>query len=453
MAPNLQQSTKPRWLPIMLAIGIMAILGLWYMTFEPREAWQVSGSMNFSLGFLMLAGYVGALIFQVMKLPRITGYIFAGILIGPHVFGIFTLERVTDLRLVDDLALSFIALTAGGSLELKALSQRLRHIALTVILIALVVFTGVALLVSLAGPMFAFTAQLSSREILAMALLLGVLAVAISPSSVIAIIGETRAKGPFTETTLGVTVAIDVMVIVLFTVAMAAARGLLMSQGADPMVFVVLGAELFVSIAVGGLLGWSLAYYIKNVGHDLPLVLFLAAFGVARASAFLSWYVSTQYNASMHLEPLLICMAAGFVVANFSNCGHKFVETLERFSLPIYLLFFCLTGASLDLRALAATWPLALAIAMIRVGGIWIATNVSGVLANSPPPHRKRAFMAFVSQAGVAVGLAGLAQSQFPEIGCYLLTVVLALITINQIAGPVLLKLALGQVGETPGKK
>ncbi|SHJ97984.1 Kef-type K+ transport system, membrane component KefB [Desulfatibacillum alkenivorans DSM 16219] len=453
MNPNPQLNVKPRWLPISLAIGIMAILGLWYVTYNPEESWQASGSMNFSLGFLMLAGYVGAILFQVMKLPRITGYIFAGILIGPHALGIFTHERIMDLRLVDDLALSFIALTAGGSLELKELSKRFAHIGLTVLFIALIVFCSVAALVSLTGPMFSFTAQLSPREVLAMGLLLGVLAVAISPSSVIAIIAEAKAKGPFTETALGVTVAIDVIVIVLFTIAMAGARALLMSQGADPMVFAVLGGELLISVLLGALLGWGLAYYIKKAGHDLPLVLLLAAFGVARVSAFLSWYIHENYNASVHMEPLLICMAAGFVVANFSDYGRIFVDTLERFSLPVYLLFFCLTGASLDLNALASTWPLALAIGFMRAGGIWMATNLSGLITKSPPLHRKRAFMAFVSQAGVAVGLAGLAQAQFPEIGGYLLPVVLALIAVNQIAGPVLLKLALNQVGETPERK
>ena len=154
------------------------------------------------------------------------------------------------------------------------------------------------------------------------------------------------------------------------------------------------------------------------------------------------------FAVSLNLEPLLICMSAGFSVQNFSDMGRFFMDGLERISLPIYVLFFSLAGASLDLDALHIAWPLALSLAVVRGLGILAATWLAGVLNRDPASHRRSAWMAYLTQAGVAIGLAQLAERHFPEIGVYLTTVVLAVITINQVVGPITFKASLNIVGE-----
>jgi Kef-type K+ transport system membrane component KefB len=129
--------------------------------------------------------------------------------------------------------------------------------------------------------------------------------------------------------------------------------------------------------------------------------------------------------------------------------GTAFTTALDRVSLPVFVLFFSLAGASLDLAALALTWPLALCLAVIRAAAIWLAAWAAGALSGDPPQYNQTAWMAYLTQAGVAIGLAQLAMRKFPAIGTYLTTVVLAVICLNQIVGPIAFKMALHRVGET----
>ena len=418
-----------------------------------ESSWQRTGLVNASLGFMMLAAYACAQLFRIVRLPMISGYIFAGILFGPQVLHFVTQTMVRDLHLVDELALNFIALSAGGMLRMAFWVRRGKAILLNVTLLTVIVFAAVFLFVLLAGSGFAFMGHLSSLEILALAILLGVSAVARSPSSAIAIISETRAAGTFTETVLGVTVAMDVLIIVLFTLALTIAKMLLL-PGQAMMLHAIGGVSLNVlaALLLGVIIGKAIAIYIDRAGYDLPLFLLLFAFSVTKCAFWLNHYTRHYVGFALELEPLLICMSAGFTVQNFSRSGRDFMEGLDRFSLPIYILFFALAGASLDLQALGETWPLAVGLALVRAGGIFGATWLAARLCRDPRRYGRVAGMAYLTQAGVAIGLAQLAQRQFPEIGVYLVTIVLAVITINQVVGPITFKTALELVGET-GKR
>ena len=128
------------------------------------------------------------------------------------------------------------------------------------------------------------------------------------------------------------------------------------------------------------------------------------------------------------------------------------MEQLERMALPVYVLFFCLAGASLDLDALWVTWPLAIFLVLVRAAGIFSATWLAGIVNRDPPRHRQVAWLAYLTQAGVAIGLANLAEKQFPAIGTILTTLVLAVISINQVVGPITFKISLNMAGETNQK-
>jgi Kef-type K+ transport system membrane component KefB len=432
-----------------MILVILVLLAVWLQSVHARSGWQQAGFTSFSLGFLLLLAYVSANLLNTARIPLISGYIFAGMVIGPHITGLLSHVMVTKLRLVDDLALSFIALTAGATLHLKFLRKRIVAIVLNISLLTILVFVLVSGFLIVAGPFFAFARSLSRPQIIALGLLIGVIAVARSPSSAIAIIRECRASGIFTETVLGVTVAMDVLIIIFFTVALAVSR---MITAPDPVlnwhVFSALLGETTVSLMLGAVLGKGIAVYIRKVNRDLPLFLLFIAFGISKASFWLDHFMEAQYAVSLHLEPLLVCMSAGFAVQNLSSQGARMLESLERISLPIYVLFFALAGASLDLTALRMTWPVATGIATARTIGIFLATWLAGTIQGDPPGHNRIAWMAYLTQAGVAIGLAQLAERQFPDIGVYVTTLVLAVITINQVVGPVTFKVALEMVGE-----
>ena len=432
-----------------MTLVLLVGMAVWLKSQVTFSGWGRAGWINFSLGVVMLAAYILARLLVKCRLPLISGYIFAGIFAGPYVTGFLTVEMVERFRLIDDLALSFIALTAGGALHVKALRELGRGIALSISFQTLAIFSAVYVFTVFAGDFFQFLHTLPIPHLMAVSILLGVIAIARSPSSAIAIITECRAEGPFTQTVLGVTIVIDVLIIVFFTIALSVSQ-LLLTEGGMVDVQAIMGLSLviLISLLLGALLGFLMSWYIRRVGHDLSLFLLVMAFAVTKMSLWLEHAVALRFDVSLHLEPLLICMSAGFTVRNFSQVSRKFMESLEQSALPIYVLFFSLAGASLNFEALSKCWVFALCLALVRGLGIWGGTMAAGVIQREPKINRQSAWMAYITQAGVAIGLAQLVQRQAPDIGVYLTTVVLAVISINQIIGPITFKLALHRVGE-----
>lgn len=432
------------------ALILLILMGIRVRHIEVAYIWQHTGLASFSLGFLLLASYATARLLRMFRLPMISGYILCGIIAGPYMTGFLDLEMVGRLRLIDDLALTFIAMAAGGELHLHALKRRGCAIGINLLLQTLIIFAAVFLFIRLAAPCFELTRNFSPVQVTAFAILLGVIAIARSPSSAIAIINECRAAGVFTETVLGVTVALDVLIIIFFTIAVTIVKILQAGGGgADISTFLLLLAEITVSLGAGAALGKLIAMYIRNVGHDLTLFLLFIAAGVTKSCMALSLSMETAFHFHLNLEPLLICMSAGFTIRNFTDTGRIFMDRLERISLPIYLLFFSVSGASLDIDALRFCWPLALCLCGIRAISIFVSTWTAGVIVHDPASHNYNAWMTYVTQAGVAIGLAQLAQRTVPAIGDYLTTVVLAVITLNQIIGPITFKAALNRTGES----
>jgi Kef-type K+ transport system membrane component KefB len=442
-----------QYIPDLKIYGIMLFLlvgfAFWIKIMDRESYWQQAGLTTFSLGFILLSAYTTAQILRIAGLPLISGYIFVGILAGPYMTGFLTHDMVSRFRLVDDLALSFIALTAGGTLHLQFLRKRGKAILINIFLQTLFAFTLVFLSFFFMSNRLSLMPNLTEAQIMVLACLLGVIAVARSPSSAIAIINECRASGMFTTTVLGVTVAIDVLIIIMFTLAMAVSE-IIMGAGTAVDFRLITGLTLAVagSLALGIVLGKGISLYIGKVGHDLSLFLLFFAFSVFKACLWFNQFMEAHFAVSLHLEPLLICISAGFTVQNFSRYGYIFMEAMERFALPIFVLFFSIAGASLNLDALLMTWPLAAFLVIVRTVGIFGSTWIAGILNRDPSQHKRIAWMAYITQAGVAIGLAQLAQRRFPELGMYLTTLVLAVITINQVVGPITFKIALKKAGE-----
>ncbi|MFW6081047.1 MAG: cation:proton antiporter [Desulfosalsimonas sp.] len=427
-----------------MILVFLALLALGMKGVDPGSARQEAGWINFALGGTLLAAFVIAKLAGLIGLPNLTGYIAAGILAGPFVSGFLTPETVDRLKLIDELALSVIALAAGAELELSSMKKRAGAILLNIVLITVLVFAGVSLFIIIFGPLFSVTKGFTASQLTAFAILLGVICVARSPSSTIAIINECRAKGPFTDTILSVTIVTDILIIIMFTAALSSARVMVADTGSmNWSEFGLLGGEIAVSLFAGVLLGKAASAYIKHIRRDFLIFLVFLAFFVSRASMGFNEYTEAHVGISLHLEPLLICMSAGFFIRNATGEGEFFMENLDRVSMPVYVLFFSLAGAALNFNSLMLCWPLALAVVAVRAAGLFAGSWMAGSINRDPVPHRRCAWMTYLTQAGVAIGLSQLAMREFPEIGTHLNTLVLAVIAVNQIIGPVLFKLAL----------
>ncbi|MCF8067622.1 MAG: cation:proton antiporter [Desulfobacterales bacterium] len=435
-----------------LMLILILLFAFLVRSLDISSKWQAAAMINLSLGFMLLAAFIVSQILKGLKLPLISGYIFTGILAGPFVTGFLTFEMVERFSLIDDLALSFIALAAGGELHLFAIKKQMKTISLNIIFLTILVFLMIGLFVLFTGRYFTVISDLDPKALMVLAILLSVICIARSPASAIAVINECKAKGPFTDMVLAIAIAKDVLIIILFTFAMGISKMILSGQDSfqTGKLFVLI-LEIIISIGAGLIVGKGISLYFDRIRHDFSLFLLFIAFSVTRISFWGNEFMVTHYDVSLHLEPLLICMSAGFFVQNFSSSGSYFVESLDRMSLPIYVLFFSLAGASLNLQSLVICWPLALSVVAVRIAGLFGGSWLAGTISHDPPIFNKCAWMAYITQAGVSIGLAQLAGKQFPEIAV-LNTVVLATITINQILGPILFKISLGLVGEA-GKR
>lgn len=401
-----------------------------------------------SFGFLLLAAYLVGDVLAHFEIPKLTGYILAGIVFGPNLLGFVDEAVVLDLKLINDLALTFIALAAGGELRLDELRQRTKSIGLTVFFQIVFVFFGVAAFVVAARSLLPFLDG-STGQLAAVAAIMGTFAVARSPSSAIAIISECKARGPFTETVLGVTVVMDLLVIVLFAVVVSFSQVLIDPAGTlDFRLLGVVLVEVVGSILGGIFFGMVISFYIRHIRAELIVFVLAMAFMVAFFSRQFAMLLDELYSVPLHLEPMLICVTAGFWVRNFSRGGEQLMQRIDESSLPIYVVFFALTGASLDIGALRQTWLVAVLLVAVRFALIWLGAFAGARLAGDPQPFRRLSGLSYVTQAGVSLGLAEIIVRRFPEWGPALAVTVVAVITLNQIVGPVALKYALGAVGE-----
>jgi Kef-type K+ transport system membrane component KefB len=427
-------------MPTAQALTLLALLGITYaLQGVGGGAGAVPGSTPaMLLGFLLLAAYLAGRVSRDVALPQITGYLLLGILVGPHLLGILPSSTVVDFRLINGGALSLIALTAGGELRLQAVRDRLPSILLIIAAHLVVVFSVVLAVVYLSRGLVPFLAHQPPRVALAAGLLFGLVAVAKSPATTIAVITEEKARGPFTDTILGITVVKDVVVLVLVALLIPVAAVV-----AEPSVHFsyetleMVGLQIVLSIGAGVVLGWLLALYLRRAGGYRILVVFVTAF------------IVVELSEQLHLEYILIAMSAGFWVQNFSRQGHRLLRALEANSLTVYALFFAVAGADLRIDVLARVWEIATVLILTRILALFASTWLGARLAGAGRPVRRYAWMGFLAQAGVTLGIANLVRDRFPLWGTEVAALVVAMIAVNQIIGPPAFRYALVKAGES----
>jgi Kef-type K+ transport system membrane component KefB len=423
-----------RFTAILVLAGLMA-LARWGPL---QELAQLGHQATVSLGFVLIFGYLVGHFARRVYLPRITGYILAGVLCGPYVGGLLTGPVVKELQLIDDLALALIAFTAGGELRVESLRPRLRSIFSITLIQTLVLFFGMAGGVLLLASHIPFLAGQPFLSALAAACVFGLIGMANSPSTTVALINEYGTRGPFAGTILGVTVLKDVAVLVLITLLLPLIQVLAFRGGAVDIGFVQdLVWEIGGSLVGGVALGYLVTLYIRGVGAVLPL--FIVGISV----------LVSQVAHQFHLEALLLCMVAGFVIENATSQGDRFIQAIERSALPVYVVFFAIGGASLDLGAVRTAWVVTLSLFALRTVLVWVSTVAGERLSGGGNRAVIRyGWLGFLAQAGVTLGLASIVARKFPEWGPEVKTIALALIAVNQLVGPVGFRFALLRSGE-----
>lgn len=429
-----------RLLTLVVFIGITHALGFL------RIPGTAHGSATLFLGFLLLSSFLAGRAAKAIALPQITGYLVIGIIVGPHVLGILPIEMVEDFRFVNGVALALIALSAGGELRIASLRSRARSIAVITTFQIVLMFTSVAAAVFLARGAIDFLQGESTGLAIAAALLFGLVAVAKSPATTIAIITEEKARGILTDTVLGITVLKDVIILILVAVFIPLAAAIVDPSGGFSLHRVreiLLG--ILGSLAVGVVLGWAVTVYLKRIrAYRILFVL-----GVA----FMTVFLGDQFL----LQDIIIAMAAGFYVQNFSRQGRRLLHALEANSLPVYALFFAVAGAELDFTVLSSVWLIATAMILTRVAALWVSTHLATAVVGDPAVVRRYAWMGFLSQAGVTLGIATLIRENFPVWGDSVATVIIAMIAVNQLVGPPAFRWALVRAGEShalsPGRR
>lgn len=394
-----------------------------------------------AIGFVVLAAFALAELGERLGLPKVTGYIVTGMVLGPHALDVLSAQVVADMRMFNDLALGLIALSAGLELDARAIGRRWRSLAVTVglkiVLLPVVVGGAFVAVQSTWAPL-----PLASPEAtLGMAAIFAALALGTSPSISLAVLSETGAKGPLADLTLGLAVLKDVAVVVCLAVATAVAFHLVdPGTGLDAAVLVDVARSLGVELGLGVALAGLLWLYMRFVGAEL--LLFAAA----------TILVVTHLSEALALQPLLTFIAAGFVLKNLTPYGSRLVHPLEVVALPVFVVFFTNAGAGVSMGSTLAVLPFALVLCGARALVFYAAGRVGTAAGGESDAVQRLAWLGWLPQAGVTLGVVGIASLEVPGLSPEVVELGIAVVAINLLVGPVALRWALERAGELPAR-
>jgi len=390
------------------------------------------------LGLTIFLGTVGARIFKKFRIPQVVAYIIIGILLGTMGIGIIKEPIIKAFEPFNLFALGLIGFMIGGELKKEMFQKYGKQLFYILISEGLSAFLLVTLIVVLVGNFFFG----SSKLVWAIGLLLGSIAAATAPAATTDVLWEYKTRGPLTTTVLGIVGMDDGLSLVLFAIASSIAVSLLgkTSAGILAKSFRTL-YEIGGSIGLGILGGFALSSIVKKINEEYGILAFsigiiVLILGIAKL---------------IGVDILLAAMSIGFVVTNYiPRKGKEVFELIDKFSPPIYVLFFTFFGAKLNLGRL--TLPLILLSVVYLLGrtmGKGIGASFGARLSGAPKTVQKYLPFCLFSQAGVAIGLSILATHRFPgEIGNAIVLIITTTTFIVQIIGPISTKWAVAKAGE-----
>ena len=391
------------------------------------------------VGIMMFFGSVGGRLFQRLKIPQVVGYIVVGIVLGVSGLLVLGKETVAALNPVSTISLSLIGFLVGAELKIGVIKKYGRQFVGILLGESITPFFVVGILTGAAA--FLFTKD--SATSVSIGLILGAICAATAPAATTDVLKEYRTKGPLTTTILGIVAMDDAVALILYAVAATIAAPLL--GGHRVGLLPQLGAiayDIFGSVALGLAFGAMLALILRPLMNDDGRVL-----GFSLGTLCLCTGVCDVLG----LDHILAAMAIGFFMANFAQPKTRAMfKLVERFTPPVYVLFFVTVGAKLNVWIVT---PFIAVIALLYVGGRTlgktIGSRLGARLTQAPETVRKYLPFCLLSQAGVAIGLSIAAGNDFPDsIGPQIMLIITATTFIVQLLGPVCVKYGVSKAGE-----
>lgn len=385
-------------------------------------------SVLFYLGVILLSGLFFGRLVKHIKLPNVTGYLLAGLLLGPYITGILKADLVAELDVLSEIALGFIAFSIGSEFKLSYF----KRVGITPVVIAVCEGLGAVAAVAVA--------MLLAGEPLPFALVIGAIASATAPAATIMVIKQYRAKGPLTQTLLSVVALDDAVALIAFGFSVAIAGTLQNAGGESSLLLSILSPVLEVVLAA--VIGGALA-----LAFTIPLRFFKKSSNrlcIAVAFIFLAAALADWAGASA----LLTTMVMGAVLVNICKSANEIMQLADSVTGPIFMMFFVISGAELNLSVLPTIGLVGVLYVVARVIGKWLGATVGAVLMKSDPAIKKYLGPTLIPQAGVAIGLTLVAQEVVPQYAQVIRAVVLCGTFIYEIIGPMVAKICLQRAGE-----
>jgi Kef-type K+ transport system membrane component KefB len=390
------------------------------------------------IGIAIFGGTIGARIFQKLRIPQVVGYIVIGMLIGGSVFNLIDQQLIRSFLPFNLFALGMIGFMIGGELKYDLFKKYGRQFIIILFAEGLFAFLIVAVLTTLVGAIF--TGNWHSS--LALGLVLGAISSATAPAATVDVLWEYKTRGILTRTILAIVALDDGLALFLYGFASSISARLVGIGESGLLKSLILPIwEISGGIGVGLLIGLLLIFVLKYTNDQSKML----AFSIA------SILLVIGVSIAIKVEPILAAMAFGAVLVNFRPRQSQAVFNLvQSFSTPVYVLFFVLAGARLQISNIPA-WVIFMAIVYVigrssgKISGSWFGAYIS----NSPAAVRKYLGICLFSQAGVAIGLAILAGEQLGGSFGEAVTLIIASTTfLVQIIGPPLVKVGVKKAGE-----
>ena len=399
-----------------------------------------------AVGILIIIGYLGGMAAKKVKFPRISGYIFIGMLLGVSFLNIISQEVIHGgLNIITDITLGIIAYLVGGSLSLDSLRRVRKDIAWISLLEALGAWIFVTFIILLIGPIIVklnIEKILFSQTYLPMALILGAVSLATAPAATIAIIREYKSRGPLTTILMGVVTLDDAYAIIGTAIALSIAGACIIGiesfsvyQLVITPLFEIIGSVVVGAIFAVALMGMSRFAPNKQALLAIVFGMIMLSAGIAKLFRF---------------SPLLVNIVMGFLIVNRMSYNKDMFLVIDDIEDVIFAAFFTLAGAHLNLAIMRVAWTLSLLIIIWRFSGKLVGARLGAFISGAPSQVRKYLGFGLLPKAGVTLGLILLAieNPAFQSFGEVMVNGVLGSVVINELIAPPLVKFAIFKAGE-----
>jgi len=411
------------------------------------------------IALALFVGLLSSRLMKLLKLPNVTGYLIAGIIFGPFVLGKYiggwntsegSITNINTIKWISEIALGFIAFTIGTSFKLSAL----KAVGKRVVVITICEALGGAVITI--GALFIARIFMGDNLPISVILTLGAIACATAPAATLMVIRQYKAKGPVVNTLIPVVAFDDAVALIAFAVLFALSKAFATSGTVSVVeVLVIPLFEIIVSIVVGGILGFLVSLGCKcfqSRANRMIMVIcsILIVVGLCMLCNTQHWKL---FGCELSFSALLACMMIGAMLINLRSDAMRTVERIDQFTPPLYMLFFVISGASLDITVFGKKEAISIIIIAVvyifaRAAGKYLGAFSSAKLTKAEPTVQKYLGFTLIPQAGVAIGLATTANNSLPGMGTTIMTVILTATIIYELVGPVITKVSLKKAGE-----